>query len=170
MRYVDIPYPHCYISGLLSLQSVIMQKQSKKSYRHASDAQIWTHIFFVPALFISFYTMFELFLLLVVVVPLSIANNVNLERPGLLSRVEGLAAKTLFVYGVLQMLYKSYASVFVFNVICFVLTFSTFIVTLRLNLYHDQRSTWEILHPTGMHFVPALWATITSMYNQPFYF
>jgi hypothetical protein len=138
-----------------------------KQYRQWHDAQVWTHLFFAPGLVCSFFTLPELCLILSVVFVLSIANHVNYERDGLLSMVEGVAAKSLYVYGVAQLCYGPYQLVFMIEFMCFVCTTATFLTTLTLDLYKTSRAQWNFYHPLGMHVIPAVWVLMTAMSHTP---
>lgn len=138
-----------------------------KQYRQWHDAQVWTHVFFVPGLVCSFFTLPELCLILSVVFVLSIANHVNYERDGLLSMVEGVAAKFLYVYGVAQLCHRPSQLAFMIEIMCFGWTTTTFLVTLALDLYNTSRTLWDFYHPLGMHVVPAVWVLVTAASHPP---
>lgn len=137
-------------------------------YRPANDPQIWSHVFFVPGLMLSFFRNWELFIILSLVFVLSVANHVNYERPGLLSLVEGLAAKTLYLYGVCQMLRSPSWSTFFASFVCFYITSFIFLYSNYKNWYETDPEKWGYYHVIGLHLSPGIWIVITAIYYKPF--
>lgn len=136
-------------------------------YRGCSDAQVWTHVFFVPGLVFSFMYLTELFVILAVVFVLSIANHVNYEREGLLSVVEGVAAKTLYLYGIFQLCNSPSVITFFVSFLCCLVTTATFLNNLVFDLYNNFPRKWELYHAVGMHCAPSVWVLVTALNYSP---
>lgn len=118
----------------------------------------------------SFESLPELFCLLSIVFVLSMANHINYERAGLLSTIEQIAAKSLYVYGVVQLYRSPSLKTFITSFVCFLVTTSTFLVTLVFDLYHNNHRQWECCHPIGMHLAPSVWVVVTAMNHRPIFF
>lgn len=135
---------------------------SSGSFRNIFDKQIYTHIPFFYAMYLAFANrLYDLFFLLVLVIPLSIAYHLTYERPGLLAQVEGFSAKMLFLYGLVQILF---AKSIVLRTLESLLLIITAIVFVSTNFYKEALyDSWHWL----MHVVPAIWAILVAAYHGP---
>lgn len=135
---------------------------SSGSFRNIFDKQIYTHIPFFYAMYLAFANhLYDLFLLLVLVIPLSIAYHLTYERPGLLAQVEGFSAKLLFLYGLIQI---SFAKSIILRAVEFLLLIVTAVVFVSTNFNKEALyDSWHWL----MHVVPALWAILVATYHGP---
>ena len=125
------------------------------------DPQMWTHVFFFQSMFFSYHTrVFDLFILLSITTPLSIMYHYTYEKPGRLAQMEGIAAKALFIYGVVQMFYAPNVTYRTIEFFLFLLTLVIFIGT------NFQKSLYEPWHCL-MHVVPTIWATVVAVAHKP---
>eukprot|EP01038_Epipyxis_sp_PR26KG_P009442 gene9442-12723_t len=134
------------------------------TYRKWSDHQIWSHLFFVIAGVVSYtHNVYELFILLAIVTPLSVQYHRTYEKPGLIAGIEGVMAKVLFFYGCAQLFYipNTIPRLIVIKLILFLSTVTVFLIT---NMFPDLYDPWHSL----MHVFPALWALIVGLYHKPF--
>lgn len=129
--------------------------------RKFSDPQMWTHIFF----FISGFTalrceLYDLFILTLTTTPLSLAYHYSYERPGRLAQTEGLAAKSLFLYGLIQIFRAPSMSLAFLE---FMLLFLTVVIFVSTNL---KPKLYEPYH-CFMHVIPPLWITVVAATHSP---
>eukprot|EP00981_Chlorochromonas_danica_P004469 scaffold902_cov254-Ochromonas_danica.AAC.15 len=132
-----------------------------KARRHPSDPHLWTHAFFLLPLIVSAKRgLFDLFILLAILTPLSLIYHIRFEKPGKLASLEGLVAKLLFLYGLGQLylatslpLLMAEAALALLTILCFVLT----------NLKKELYDPWH----SGMHIFPSCWALLAALYHPP---
>ena len=125
------------------------------------DPQMWTHVFFVQSMFFSYHArVLDLFLLLSITTPLSLMYHYTYEKPGRLAQLEGIAAKALFVYGVVQMFY---APNLTYRTIEFFLFLLTVIIFIGTNFQKSLYEPWHCL----MHVIPPIWATVVAVAHKP---
>lgn len=149
-----------YLHETCALYACVLQPHYQHTFRVCSDPIIslraWTdvqmtsHTAFIPAILVSGFKsppLPELAALQSVVLGLSLLYHRNYERQCLLASAEALCAKTLFVYGTVQIFYSPSDILLVANSMCFLLTAGIFIVT---NL---DKSLYECYHPIGLHMV-----------------
>jgi hypothetical protein len=129
--------------------------------RKVTDPQMWTHAFFFMSMYFALrYRLLDLFILLGVTTPLSLVYHHTYERPGRLAQLEGVAAKLLFVYGVIQLFYAP-------SPIHLLTEGSLFLATVVIFIATNIRKQWyERWHPL-MHVVPALWSTCVAIAHKP---
>jgi hypothetical protein len=132
------------------------------SFRSIFDTQIYTHIPFLYAIYLAFANhLYDLFLLLTLVIPLSVAYHLTYERPGLLAQVEGFMAKMLFLYGLVQIPLAKSITLLALELVFLVITAIVFVST---NIYKETLyDSWHWL----MHVVPAFWAILVAAYHSP---
>ena len=106
----------------------------------------------------------ELGLLSFVTLVLSILYHRRYEKPGKLCTAEGITAKVLFVYGVLQMPRAPSLPLFRAELLCAVGTALFFVAT------NAFKSTYDSFHPLGLHIIPAAWCAIVGLHHAPFFF
>ena len=144
-----------------------MQTHTKKR-KLFTDKQMTTHVFFFVSIAISYtYNVFELALLMSTTTALSIAYHYNYERPGPVALMEGLFAKSLFLYGTLQ-LTRAKATpggtpLLIAEIALMTITIATFFVT-NLN-----RKSYETFH-CFMHIFPSIWCGFVGYFHDPFFF
>ena len=125
------------------------------------DPQMWTHVFFFQSMFFSYHArVLDLFMLLSITTPLSLLYHYTYEKPGRLAQLEGIAAKALFVYGVVQMFYAPNLTYRTIEFFLFLLTVVIFIGT------NFQKSLYEPWHCL-MHVIPPIWATVVAVAHKP---
>ena len=129
--------------------------------RKWSDPYMWTHIFFVMNGIAAYQNkVFDLFLLTLITAPLSVWYHYSYEKPGKLAQIEGIAAKALFTYGVVQIFRAPNVSLVIAEI--FMLIF-TVVIFLGTNLKPHLYDSYHCL----MHIVPPIWATIVAMAHTP---
>jgi hypothetical protein len=129
--------------------------------RTFADPQMWTHIFFLIGAFTAFrYKLYDLFILTLVTTPLSLAYHYSYEKPGRLAQTEGLAAKSLFIYGLIQIFRAPNTYLMMVECIFLCLTVVIFVMT---NL---QPKLYDPFHCL-MHVVPPLWITLVALTHSP---
>ena len=131
--------------------------------RSMSDPQMWTHIFFFINGYMAYQNkLYDLFLLTLITTPLSMAYHYSFEKPGKLAQLEGIAAKSLFVYGLTQIFRAPTMSLALLESFFLFLTISVFIGTnFRPKLYEPYHCF--------MHIIPPLWATIVAVTHTPIF-
>jgi hypothetical protein len=129
--------------------------------RDISDPQIWTHLcLFIASLFALYFQLYDLFTLLTLTTPLSTIYHFQFERPGFIARAEGILAKIMFVYGIIQLFYAPNFEILLGELLCLVLTLTVFIGTNIDKRYYEP---WHSL----MHVVPAAWGIIIACNHAP---
>lgn len=132
-----------------------------KATRKLTDPQMWTHAFFFMSMFFAHRNrLLDLFILLAITTPLSLVYHYTYERPGRLAQFEGVAAKLLFIYGVIQLFYAPSPIHLLSEGVLFLATVGIFIAT---NLQKRWYEPWHCL----MHVVPPLWATCVAVAHKP---
>lgn len=133
-----------------------------RQLRRWRDANIVSHVFFVPAVAVCVWrgAVLELAALQSVVMALSVLNHRNYERPGVLSVVEGLAAKSLFVYGVAQTAQSPSAGMLGWNCACATMTMAIWLLQLAVP------RLWDPWHWIGLHLVPGLWSAGVALFHD----
>lgn len=129
--------------------------------RSAFDPQIWTHLFlFVASIAAAVNGLYDMCTLLSLTTPLSALYHFEFEKPGIVAKVEGLLAKSMFVYGLAQMFYAPTATLLVCELLFLAATLGVFIGTNLCKQYYDP---WHCL----MHVVPAFWAMLIACHHGP---
>ena len=122
---------------------------------------MWTHICFVIGGIIAFNNhLYDLVLLTILTTPLSLLYHLTYERPGLLAQLEGLCAKSLFIYGFIQIFFAPSIGLLLTEVVLLILTLSVFIYT---NIVKESYDPWHCL----MHVIPPVWSIFVSLYHKP---
>jgi hypothetical protein len=128
-----------------------------------SDPQMYTHVAFLPALWVALCRdppMFDLVMLQGSVFLLSLWWHRNHEHECGLAKIEHAFAHALFVYGWIQMLNSPGIWTLCANVACAAATLTVYVVT------NNNKQLWETWHPIGLHVVPGLWSTIIASYHD----
>jgi len=128
-----------------------------------SDPQVYTHLAFLPGLWIALCRdppMFDLVLLQGAVCVLSLWWHRNHEAECGLASVEHGFARALFVYGALQTLYSPAMWVLAANIACLCATVTAYVAT------NVRQDLWETWHPIGLHVIPGVWSAIIASYND----
>lgn len=127
------------------------------------DANITSHIFFAPAVLICIWrqTLLELALLQGAVTYLSVRNHRNFERPCTLAVIEGISAKCLFLYGLLQTLRSPDPASFNFHSACATFTAALFLLT------NFRPRLWDPWHWIGLHLIPGIWSASVALTHSP---
>ena len=134
---------------------------SKNAKRCIFDQQMWTHIFlFMTGLYALHRNFLEMFIMVGITTPLSCFYHYEYERPGLIATAEGISAKLLFLYAIIQLLYAPTWHTLLFELFFF---FATVVVFLGTNLRMDFYEQWHCL----MHIVPAFWGIAIVLFHQP---
>lgn len=129
--------------------------------RSACDPQIWTHLcLFLAAVYAANMELYDMCTLLSLTTPLSTIYHFNFEKPGVIAKAEGVLAKLMFVYGVLQLFQAPSNLVLFYELILLTLTLVVFIGT---NIAKEFYEPWHCL----MHVIPAVWAVVLATYHQP---
>lgn len=132
-----------------------------KARRHPSDPHLWTHAFFLLPLLVSAKRgLFDLFILLAILTPLSLVYHIRFEKPGKLASLEGLVAKVLFLYGLGQLCLATSLPLLVAEATLALLTILCFVIT---NLKKELYDPWH----SGMHIFPSCWALLAALYHPP---
>ena len=125
------------------------------------DPQMWTHVFFFQSMFFSYHArLMDLFILLSITTPLSLMYHYTYEKPGRLAQLEGIAAKALFLYGVVQLFY---APTLIIRTVEFILFLLTIVIFIGTNFQKSLYEPWHCL----MHVVPTIWATVVAVAHKP---
>ena len=126
-----------------------------------NDKMMWSHMFFLAASFYSYQCrIYELFLLNTLTTILSFFYHWQYEKPGILAKLEGISAKLLFSYGVIQLFHAPSTTIAFLEAGCLSLTLLVFLWT-NLN-----KQLYEPYH-FFMHIVPPIWTIIVSMFHSP---
>ena len=129
--------------------------------RSAWDPQIWTHSFlFLASVVAGANGLYDLCTLLALTTPLSTLYHFDFEKPGPIAKIEGLMAKLMFVYGVLQLANAPSTMLLVIELLFLV---ATLIIFTGTNLCKEYYDPWHCL----MHVVPAFWAMIVACHHTP---
>ena len=127
-----------------------------------SDPQVYTHVAFLPALWVALCRdppMFDLVLLQGTACVLSIIYHRSREHECGLAKIEHAFAHALFAYGAVQTWYSPSVAVLGMHLLCACLTLTVYVVT---NL---KRELWETWHPLGLHVIPGIWSLIIAWYH-----
>ena len=95
-----------------------------------------------------------------ITVPLSLAYHRSYEKPGLLTSIEGIAAKSLFVYGLFQVTQCPTPELFAVEGTLLV---AVAVVFLSTNLNKAWYEPWHAL----MHVLPPIWSVFVALYHEP---
>lgn len=129
--------------------------------RSAFDPQIWTHMcLFLATIYAAKNELYDMCTLLSLTTPLSTIYHFNFEKPGVIAKAEGVLAKLMFVYGVLQLFQAPSTMVLLYELILLTLTLVVFIGT---NIAKEFYEPWHCL----MHVIPAVWAVVLAMFHPP---
>mmetsp|Transcript_7966 Transcript_7966/g.13222 ORF Transcript_7966/g.13222 Transcript_7966/m.13222 type:complete len:222 (-) Transcript_7966:177-842(-) len=142
------------------------EKHRQGLTRKLSDPKIWTHAFFVIAGICSFQNkIYELVILLGIMTPLSVAYHMRYEKPGKVAKVESVAAKLLFVYGVTQWLRSPRSMSTSLRFLETALMASTAAVYVSTNAVKSLYEPWHFL----MHVIPSVWAVLVACNHSPLF-
>ena len=128
-----------------------------------SDPQVYTHVAFLPAVWIALCRdppMLDLVFIQGPVIFLSLWWHKNHEHECTLATIEHAFAHALFVYGTVQTLYSPAIWILFVNIVCLCATLTVYVAT---NL---RRELWEIWHPIGTHVIPGVWSAVIASYHE----
>lgn len=128
-----------------------------------SDPQMYTHMAFLPALWIALCRdppMFDLVLLLTAVCVLSLWYHRNREHECTLASIEHTFAHALFAYAVAQTILSPGMWILMANLACACATSTVYVVT------YDNKALWERWHAIGLHVIPGFWSAIIASYHD----
>lgn len=128
-----------------------------------SDPQVYTHMAFLPALWVALCRdppMFDLVLLQTAVCVLSLWYHRNREHQCTLASIEHAFAHALFVYAAVQTLYSPAVWILALNIACLSATLTIYVVT------NTEKELWETWHPIGLHVIPGFWSTVIASYHD----
>lgn len=128
-----------------------------------SDPQVYTHMAFLPALWIALCRdppMFDLVLLQSAVCVLSLWYHRSREHECTLASIEHAFAHALFVYGAVQTLYSPAIWILALNIACLCATLTIYVVT------NTDKQLWETWHPIGLHVIPGVWSAIIASFHD----
>lgn len=129
------------------------------------DFQITSHALFVVSIAYSVYMRFyELALLTTLVVGCSVRYHRNRERVGGIAYMDNAAASVLALYGVCQLFASPSMTILFANSSMAMLSVTTF----ALSFVSRYKHMYRIIHPIGMHVVPALWCLNVAAFQRPF--
>jgi len=129
------------------------------------DLQITSHALFVVSIAYSFYRSFyELAFLTTLVVGCSVRYHRNRERVGVIAYMYNAAASVLALYGVCQLFASPSTTILFANSSMAMLSVTTF----ALSFVGRYKHLYRIIHPIGMHVVPALWCLNVAAFQRPF--
>lgn len=126
--------------------------------------QFFSHIPFLIAFIISIvFNFYEISILLGIVIVFSVLYHAHLEQINVYSYADNISAFTLSMYGNVQLFHSPYIHIFVIN-----LTLGlTMLVVFVLGFFDAFNPYYHILHPIGMHILPAVWICIVVIYQHP---
>lgn len=128
-----------------------------------SDPQVYTHMAFLPALWIALCRdppMFDLVLLQTAVCVLSLWYHRNHEHECTLASIEHAFAHALFIYGLVQTLYSPALWILGVNTACLCATLTIYVVT------NTKKELWETWNPIGLHVIPGVWSAVIASYHD----
>ena len=128
-----------------------------------SDPQVYTHMAFLPALWIALCRdppMFDLVLLQGAVCVLSLWYHRIREHECTLASIEHAFAHALFLYGLVQTPYSPAVWILGLNLACLCATLTIYVVT------NTNKELWETWHPIGLHVVPGIWSAVIASYHE----
>lgn len=129
------------------------------------DFQLTSHIPLGVSVAFSIYMRFyELALLTALVVTCSIRYHRNKERICVAAYTDNAAASVLTLYGICQLFASPSTTVFLANASMALTIASTFVLSNTVRYSH----LYPIIHPVGMHVVPALWCLNVATFQRPF--
>ena len=133
----------------------------KCATRSVCDPQIWTHLCLFSASLVALNSeLYDMFTLLALTTPLSTLYHFNFEKPGIVAKAEGILAKLMFTYGVIQLFRAPNLSVLVIELVLLALVLFVFIGTNLCKKYYEP---WHCF----MHVIPAVWAVVLATYHTP---
>lgn len=168
MRYLRNTYIYQMCVAIVgSLNDAVCNVPAALSRRQRAwlDFQITSHALFVVSIAYSVYMRFyELALLTTLVVGCSVRYHRNRERVGGIAYMDNAAASVLALYGVCQLFASPSMTILFANSSMAMLSVTTF----ALSFVSRYKHMYRIIHPIGMHVVPALWCLNVAAFQRPF--
>lgn len=156
-------FGHIFLLGDGQTFGVRADLQKKRAKRSFKDPQMWTHIFFLMDGIIAVQNdRLEIIILTCITAPLSFVYHYTYEKPGLLAKVESFAAKSSYIYGVLQIFKAPSIALSEAEAFLALLTASIFVVT---NVKKELYDKWHCL----MHVIPPIWVAIVIVFHAPLF-
>lgn len=132
--------------------------------RQCCDFQIISHIPFAAVVVLSIYREFyEMTVLVGLVLVTSLLYHIHAEERTACSYVDNVTAFTLSVYGNVQLFFSPSALVLGVNLslgLCSALIFV-------LGYTHTCLPYYSVLHPIGLHIMPAAWSAMVVLFQEP---
>jgi len=133
--------------------------------RQWTDFQIASHIPFLLVFFLCFYVKFyEMAILVGLVIIFSVSYHLRSEERTIYSYIDNFTAFTLSMYGNVQLFYSPSSLIFSINLTLGITSSLIFII----GYSKDFEEYYHVLHPIGMHILPAIWSGIVVVFQKPF--
>lgn len=135
-----------------------------RGHREWCDFQITSHAPFMVAIALAFWRgSYDVCLLVAAVVVSSVGYHRGREKKGAVAAVDSLCAKSLFLYGLIQVRRATCPAMAVGMALLASATAGTYVFT---HFYTDKK-LYERVHPFGLHVVPGVWAMLVALYSPP---
>jgi len=135
--------------------------------RRLSDFQITSHIPFGFVFLLSIYKHFyEMTILVGLVLVFSLLYHFGAEERTVFSYIDNCTAFSLSMYGNVQLFYSPSSLVLGINLSLGLSAALIFV----LGYTHTFAPYYNVLHPIGLHIIPAIWSTIVVLFQKPFIF
>jgi len=146
--------------------AVVVSDAACNRQRTWLDFQITSHIPFSISIAYSVYMRFyELALLTTLVVACSVQYHRNRERVCVAAYMDNVTASLLTLYGVCQLIASPNTTILLMNMLLALVTVCTYV----LSFIDRYRHLYPVVHPIGMHVVPALWCINVAAFQHPFF-
>ena len=133
-------------------------------FRAWHDFQLTSHLpFCFSAAYAAHVRLYELAALVALVVVCSARYHRNRERVGTAAYLDNAAASLLAVYGLLQLAASPSTPLLLVNAALACVTVAAF----ALPFFGRFAGLYPLVHPLGMHVVPALWTLNVAAFQGP---
>jgi len=135
--------------------------------RPCTDFQMASHAPFLSVFVLSIYMHFyEMTLLVGLVLVFSLLYHAGAEARTCWSYVDNCAAFTLSMYGNVQLFFSPSAFVLALNLSLGITSATIF----GLGFTATFAPYYHVMHPIGLHILPAIWSGVVVLYQKPFLF
>lgn len=126
--------------------------------------QFFSHIPFCAAFVVSLtFEFYEVSVLLGILVVCSVLYHAHREKTNIYSYADNVAAFSLSMYGNVQLFFSPSTHMLLINIALGLAIAVTFLVG-----FLDQfKEYYHILHPIGMHIIPAIWICNVMIFQHP---
>lgn len=129
--------------------------------------EFFSHIPFCVAFVVSLvFKFYEISIILGVVIVCSVLYHAHREKTNAYSYADNVAAFSLSMYGNVQLFHSPSTHIMLINVSLGLAMAVVFV----LGFFEGFREYYHILHPVGMHVLPAVWICIVIIYQHPIVF